>query len=59
MANLKEFVNEYFTSLGGKDVTKEMLDKYITDPELKEHILVYSTIFPRYDLFVDDMVRRK
>jgi predicted ester cyclase len=56
MANLKEFITEYFNYLGGKDLTDEMLDKYITDPELKEHIRVYSTIFPRYDLIVDDMV---
>jgi predicted ester cyclase len=56
MAKLKEFLNEYFTALSGQAVTKDLLDKYITDPELKEHVMFYTSVFPGYEILVDDTI---
>lgn len=46
----KQLIQEYFNSLGGQPKTQELLDEYISDPGLKEHISVVEAAFPEYEL---------
>ena len=51
----KEFILKYFNSLSGKVKDAKICDQYMTDNELKEHILFFDTIFPKYEIFADEM----
>ena len=52
----KEFINRYFNALGsGAPKTKELLEKYITDKELIEHINFFEAVFPGYEVIADEM----
>jgi predicted ester cyclase len=46
----KQLIQEYFNALSGQPKTEKLLDEYITDPALKEHIRVAEAAFPRYEL---------
>ena len=51
----KDFVLEYFDAISGKEKSAEVLDKYMEDVELREHILFFETIFPKYELIADEI----
>jgi predicted ester cyclase len=52
----KEFIIRYFNALsGGVTKTKELLEKYITDKELIEHINFFEKVFPGYEVIADEM----
>ena len=51
----KEFLIRYFNALSGVTKTREILEEYITDQELIEHILFFDTVFPKYELFADEI----
>jgi predicted ester cyclase len=53
--NNKEFVKEYLNALSGKDKPRELLEHYITDQALIEHIMFFDGAFPKYELFPDEM----
>lgn len=57
MSELKEIVNEYIEAISGKPKTEEVLDKYITDHELKEHIRFFENAFPEYELIADELLQ--
>lgn len=50
IAAAKEFIQEYFEALSGKPKTQEFIDRYVADPELKQHILEAEAAFPSYKL---------
>lgn len=52
----KELMTEYFRDLSGKPKTEELLDRYISDPALKEHIREVEAGFPEYTLEVQEMI---
>lgn len=52
----KDLVRRYLAEVSGKDKPAEMLDKYVADEELKQHIAVFEAAFPRYELIADDLV---
>jgi predicted ester cyclase len=52
----KELMKEYFRDLSGKPKTEELLDRYISDPALKEHIREVEAAFPEYTLEVQEMI---
>ena len=52
----KEFVIRYFNAMAGSTVTQELLEEYITDKELIGHILFFESVFPKYEIFVDEMM---
>ena len=56
MQNTKQFMREYFNTISGKAKTEEIVDKYVSDTSLKEHIRFYESAFPAYVLNPDDMV---
>ena len=52
----KEFITRYFKALaGGAPKTKELLEKYIADEELIQHIAFFETVFPGYEIIADEM----
>jgi predicted ester cyclase len=53
----KEFILAYFRELGAEPVkTRELLEKYISDESLIEHILFFDSVFPGYEVFADEMI---
>lgn len=59
MDNLKknrEFILRYFNALSGKEKTRELCKKYTNDEKLLEHIEFFEGAFPKYELFVEEMV---
>ena len=52
----KELMTEYFRELSAKPKTEELLDRYISDPALKEHIREFEAAFPEYTVEVDEMI---
>lgn len=52
----KELITEYFRDLSGKPKTEELLDRYISDAALKEHIREFEPAFPEYTLEAQEMV---
>jgi predicted ester cyclase len=51
----KEFIIRYFNALSGVTKTKELVEQYITDEKLKEHIAFFEAAFPKYEVFADEM----
>ncbi len=54
--NPKTFILEYFEALSGKPKTIELINKYISDKELAEHIMAYEKSFPCYELIAEDVI---
>jgi SnoaL-like polyketide cyclase len=51
----KELVIEYFNELSGVLKTRAVVNKYVDDPELCQHIDFFDAVFPRYELYADEM----
>lgn len=51
----KEFILRYFNAISGIIKTRELLDKYVVDQGLIEHILFFDAAFPKYELFIDEI----
>ena len=56
MPELKKFMGEYIKAFNGQPKTNELLDKYISDPELKEHIRVFESAFPKYEIDIEELI---
>lgn len=46
----KQFIEEYYNALSGQPKTEKLLDRYISDPSLKEHIAEAEAAFPAYEI---------
>ncbi len=51
----KEFVIRYFNAISGEIKSRELCEKYINDNSLTEHILFFDSVFPRYEIFIDEL----
>lgn len=51
----KELVVNYFNAISGVTKTRSLLEQYVTDEGLIEHIAFFDTVFPQYELFADEM----
>lgn len=49
-ATPRQLVQEYFEALSGKPKSEASIDRYVTDPTLKQHILEAEAAFPEYRL---------
>ncbi len=59
MDNLKknrEFIITYFNELSGAAKTRELCEKYTDDEKLMEHIAFFEGAFPKYELFIEEMM---
>ena len=52
----KTFIRRYFEALSGKDKATAVVNRYVTDEELKHHIAFYEAAFPNYELIADDLI---
>jgi predicted ester cyclase len=52
----KAFIREYAEALSGNEKTEAMLDRYISDEALKQHIREFEAAFPRYEFIAEDMI---
>ena len=52
----KELVIEYFNAISGVKKTRELLEKYVSDKHLIEHIEFFDSVFPAYELYADEML---
>jgi predicted ester cyclase len=52
----KEFIMEYINAVSGSLKTRELLEKYNTDPGLVDNILFMDSVFPKYEVLVDEIL---
>ena len=52
----KEFVIRYFNAISGVTKTRELCQQFMTDEELIEHIAFFDSVFPKYEIFADEMI---
>jgi predicted ester cyclase len=52
----KEFIRNYFEALTGKPKSPELVDKYVAEQPLKDHIAMYEAAFPEYGLQIEQMI---
>jgi predicted ester cyclase len=52
----KEFIRTYLEALTGKPKTPELVDKYVAEQPLKDHIAMNEAAFPGYELRVEHMI---
>ena len=51
----KEFIIHYLNVLSGQAKTRELMEQYMTDEELLGHILFFDSVFPKYEMFADEL----
>jgi hypothetical protein len=51
----KEFVIRYLNAMCGVVKTRKLMEEYITDEELIGHIEFFESVFPKYDVFADEI----
>ena len=51
----KTFIVEYFNAISGVAKTNELLDHYISDEKLKNHIHFFESAFPKYEMIIDEI----
>ena len=52
----KEFIRRYFEALGGKPKPPELVDQYVAEQLLKDHIAIYEAAFPEYDMRIEQLI---
>jgi len=52
----KECIRAYFEALSGKPKPPELVDQYVTEQPLKDHIAMNEAAFPGYTLSVEQMI---
>jgi predicted ester cyclase len=52
----KQLILDYFHALSGKPKPKALLERYISDPRLIEHILQAEAAFPEYEIVAHQIV---
>lgn len=52
----KEFIRAYFEALSGKPKTPELVEQYVAEQPLKDHIAMNEAAFPGYTLRVEHMI---
>ena len=52
----KEFVRRYIEALSGKPKPTELVDEYVAEQPLKDHIAAAEAGFPGYEMLVEQMI---
>jgi len=52
----KQLIIEYFNAVSGVKKTRQLMEKYVSDQHLIEHIEFFDSVFPAYEIFADEMV---
>jgi predicted ester cyclase len=51
----RKFIQEYIAALC-REKSEETIDKYVSDPHLKGHIIIFETGLPGYQFIAKDMI---
>jgi len=54
--DIRKFFDEYLGALNGRPKTPEVIDRFVTDPVLKQHIVGTESAFPSYELVPEQIV---
>lgn len=52
----KEFIIEYFNAFSGLKKPRQLVEKYVSDEALIEHIEFFESVFPLYEIFAHEML---
>ncbi|MEO0528385.1 MAG: ester cyclase [Bacteroidota bacterium] len=52
----REFIIKYFNAISGEEKTRELCEEYTSDEKLIEHIQFFDGAFPKYELFIEEML---
>lgn len=52
----KAFIHRYFAAVSGKDKPASVVNEYVADEELEQHIALFEAAFPNYQLIADDII---
>jgi predicted ester cyclase len=52
----KAFIQRYFAALSGKAKTPDLVDQFVADQALKDHIAGAEEGFPKYDFIADHII---
>ena len=52
----KEFIRRYLESLSGKPKPPELVDQYVAEQPLKDHIAMYEAAFPGYGMRIEQLI---
>lgn len=52
----KEFIIRYYNAISGVEKTRELCQKFMSDEKLIQHIQFFDKAFPKYELFIEEMV---
>ncbi|MBN1482929.1 ester cyclase [candidate division KSB1 bacterium] len=52
----KALIRQYLAALSGKDKPESIVNIYVSDEKLRQHIKQFESAFPRYKLTLDDMI---
>lgn len=51
----KQFFIRYTNAMSGKPKTRELIEQYVTNDELIQHILFFESVFPRYSGEIEEL----
>lgn len=51
----KQFIIRYANAMNGAVKTKELIEEFVVDEKLIEHILFFESVFPRYSGVIEEM----
>ena len=52
----KEFIRNYLEALSGKPKTPELVEQYVAEQPLKDHIAMNEAAFPGYEMHIEQLI---
>jgi predicted ester cyclase len=52
----RQLVQDYFNALSGQPKPEKLLDRFLNDADLKQHILQVEAAFPAYELIAHQII---
>lgn len=56
MEHNRTFIEQYFRAFSGQPKTAALIERFVSDQALAEHIIAIEAAFPRYELEMQDMI---
>jgi predicted ester cyclase len=52
----KTFIRQYLDAVSGREKTPPLLNQFVADEQLAQHIAVMEAAFPRYEITAEDIL---
>ena len=52
----KALIRQYIAAISGKDKPDSIVNIFVKDDHLKQHIKTFETAFPRYKILIEDLI---